>query len=136
MSQFTIQSRRTYTEHQCRKCGGYFGMDEKLGERTWGGPNNEAGGSFWCPWCGSDFRGVGESDLDRARRDAKRADQRAKERLRRLEAERRSHAATKGVLTKTRKRVGKGVCPCCNRHFVNVEKHMAGQHPDYSGDGQ
>lgn len=52
-----------------------------------------------------------------------------------LEAERRAHAATKGQLTKTRKRVAGGVCPCCNRSFVNLGRHMAGQHPDYAEGG-
>ena len=39
----------------------------------------------------------------------------------------------KGQLARTKKRIGKGVCPCCNRHFANVEQHMASQHPDYGG---
>jgi hypothetical protein len=49
-----------------------------------------------------------------------------------VDRERRSHSATKGQITKLKRRVGKGVCPCCNRHFANVERHMATQHPDYS----
>lgn len=44
----------------------------------------------------------------------------------------RSRAAIKGVLTKTKKRVGKGVCPCCNRHFENLQRHMDSKHPEYS----
>lgn len=47
------------------------------------------------------------------------------------EAAERSNAALRGVVTRTKKRVGKGVCPCCNRHFANVQRHMEGQHPDY-----
>lgn len=38
----------------------------------------------------------------------------------------------KGSVTKIKKRVGKGACPCCNRHFVNLERHMSCKHPDYS----
>lgn len=38
---------------------------------------------------------------------------------------------TKGQLTKTKKRLAGGVCPCCNRSFVSLAKHMASQHPDY-----
>src|SRR5260221_6913386 len=34
-----------------------------------------------------------------------------------------SRRATKGVLTKIRKRIANGVCPCCNRHFADVERH-------------
>lgn len=28
------------------------------------------------------------------------------------------------------KRIHKGVCPCCNRTFVNVQRHMETKHPD------
>lgn len=47
----------------------------------------------------------------------------------------RSNAALRGVVTKTKRRIGSGVCPCCNRHFANVERHMKGQHPEYA-DGE
>ena len=47
-----------------------------------------------------------------------------------LQAERSSHAATKGQLTKSRKRAAAGVCPCCNRSFVDVRRHMRSKHPD------
>lgn len=50
-----------------------------------------------------------------------------------LHAEERSHAATRGHLTRTKNRIAKGVCPCCNRHFANVERHMQSQHPHYEG---
>lgn len=41
-------------------------------------------------------------------------------------------SATKGVLTRTKNRVARGVCPCCNRTFANLARHMAGQHPEYA----
>lgn len=43
--------------------------------------------------------------------------------------------AAKGQLTKTKKRVAAGVCPCCNRTFQNLANHMAGQHPEYVDGG-
>ncbi|SKU47360.1 Uncharacterised protein [Mycobacteroides abscessus subsp. abscessus] len=49
-----------------------------------------------------------------------------------LRAAKAAHAVTKGKLTKTRNRIAKGVCPCCNRSFANLQRHMAGQHPDYT----
>jgi hypothetical protein len=35
-------------------------------------------------------------------------------------------------VTKLKQRVANGVCPCCHRSFVNLHRHMAGQHPDYT----
>ena len=49
----------------------------------------------------------------------------------RLEFERNSKRAIKGHLTRTKRRVGNGVCPCCNRTFKDLARHMKGQHPDY-----
>lgn len=43
----------------------------------------------------------------------------------------RSASAYKGQLTKTKKRVANGVCPCCNRFFANLHLHMSNQHPDF-----
>ncbi len=51
-----------------------------------------------------------------------------------LAHEERSHASTRGHVTRKRKqleRVKGGVCPCCNRTFVNLARHMKGQHPNF-----
>lgn len=40
-------------------------------------------------------------------------------------------AATKGVVTRLRNRVGAGVCPCCTRSFENLARHMQTRHPDF-----
>jgi hypothetical protein len=39
--------------------------------------------------------------------------------------------AQKAAKTKLKKRIHAGVCPCCNRHFVNLERHMNTKHKDY-----
>lgn len=48
-----------------------------------------------------------------------------------LTHEERSHAATRGHLTRTKKRVAHGVCPCCNRTFQQLGRHMKAKHPEY-----
>lgn len=40
--------------------------------------------------------------------------------------------AHKGVVTKLRKRVGKGVCPCCHQKFKELRDHMKAEHPDWN----
>lgn len=49
-----------------------------------------------------------------------------------LKAEERSHAATRGHLTRSKKRAAAGVCPhpACHRHFANLERHVANKHPE------
>lgn len=38
---------------------------------------------------------------------------------------------TRVALLRDRARFAAGVCPCCNRSFENVRRHMLGQHPEY-----
>lgn len=93
--------------------------------------------TFWCPNGHSNYYaalsdeeklrqrlGDAEARLTHAR------DEAAWERSRRQSTER-SLAATRGVLTRTKKRVAAGVCPCCKRTFQQLARHMAGQHPEY-----
>lgn len=63
-------------------------------------------------------RNYAEESAQRAREDADR--------------QRRSAAAYKGWATRVRNRIANGVCPCCNRSFTNVRRHMTTQHPDYT----
>lgn len=97
--------------------------------------------TFFCPnGCCLRF---GESDEDklkkqlareRAEHDQTRAEEKHQRRLRETSERRRS--ALKGQVTKIKNRVGKGACPCCNRFFKNLHRHMASKHPDYAGDGK
>lgn len=42
-----------------------------------------------------------------------------------------SQKALRGVTTKTKHRIANGACPCCNRSFADLAKHMKGKHPKY-----
>jgi hypothetical protein len=114
-------SMNTYT---CWVCGTPFAVATKLIEAK-----RRDNKTLFCP---SGCRlGLGESESDKLRRqldDQQRATQRANNRL---QQERRSHASTKGQLTKTKKRVANGVCPCCKRSFAQLQRHMKSQHPEY-----
>lgn len=46
----------------------------------------------------------------------------------------RSLSATKAVVTRTKNRLMRGVCPCCNRSFEQLARHMAHKHPDYTNE--
>lgn len=48
-----------------------------------------------------------------------------------LKSTERRRRATAGQMTKPKKRVGRGVCPCCNRSFSDLGAHMNQQHPDF-----
>lgn len=90
------------------------------------------GQAVYCP-LGHQFiyNGTMEEERDKAREEAKRARQREQAVRDLLEHEEHSHRATRGHVTRLKKRVAAGVCPCCNRTFKDLARHMSGQHPDY-----
>jgi hypothetical protein len=49
-----------------------------------------------------------------------------------IEQEKNRTRAQKAAKTRLKNRVAAGVCPCCNRHFDNLGRHMAHQHPDFT----
>ncbi|SII06571.1 Uncharacterised protein [Mycobacteroides abscessus subsp. abscessus] len=73
-----------------------------------------------------------ENETEKAKAAVRRLERQLANRDEDLRAAKVAHAVTKGKLTKTRNRIAKGVCPCCNRSFANLQRHMAGQHPDYT----
>ncbi|SLD50652.1 Uncharacterised protein [Mycobacteroides abscessus subsp. bolletii] len=128
----TLQYTEQLAIEYCCSCGIAFAMPTDYQSRR-----RDDHKSFYCPAGHSQhYTGKTEEQRQRERADrlqrqveAREADIRLEQR--RLANERRSHAATKGQLTKTRKRIANGVCPCCNRSFANLERHMAHIHPGY-----
>lgn len=119
----------------CSGCGLPYGLPDGYLEQR-----QRDGKSWTCPnGCVRLYRKTTEQlalekakvELEAARSLAQREAQRrtrAEGQARLAEYQRR---AAKGQLTKTKKRIAAGVCPCCQRTFQNLANHMAGQHPEY-----
>jgi hypothetical protein len=95
--------------------------------------------TFYCPNGHGAAFSLGETEEAKMRRERDNALQRVAEwqdyakaeETKRLAAER-SAAAARGQVTKIKKRTSAGVCPCCNRHFTQLERHMGSKHPDFA----
>lgn len=141
MSARTIPASRTvFVESkihiiECASCNIDFGIGDDFMSRR-----RQDHGTFYCPNGHSNVYN-GDSEAEKLRKEVERSKQRerdafdyaTRERERRLLAER-QRAAAKGQVTRIKNRIAAGVCPCCNRTFQNLAKHMAGQHPDYTGE--
>ena len=131
--------------HTCPTCGVVFGVAEVVLQQK-----RAQGGTFYCPnahplgWQDNELartkKALAVEQTRRAQAEAQVQDERQRA-VRLAEANslakeslRRSLAAQKGVTTRIKNRVANGVCPCCNRHFTNLERHMKGQHPDFKGE--
>lgn len=118
-------------ELTCCDCFTHFAMDNDLYRRRL-----EQGGTFYCPnGHGQHFTETEVKKLQEQNRNLKKqldwAESSARRARQEVERTKRQKAAIKGQLTKTRKRIANGVCPCCNRTFRNVARHIETKHPDF-----
>jgi hypothetical protein len=126
----------TYTETHvmvtttCASCGIVFGVPE-----AWDKRRRADGKGFTCP--NGHSLTYGETDEDRLKKELEASERKAEQaeaRQRHLQdqydASERSKAALRGELTKTKKRAAAGVCPGCNRSFVQLQRHMSTKHPE------
>lgn len=89
--------------------------------------------SIYCP-LGHQHAPAGEGEAAKLRRHLQtEADERTRAEAEREQAEA-SARAHKGAATKARKRAAAALCPCCNRSFVQLRRHMATKHPDFEPD--
>jgi hypothetical protein len=116
----------------CGECGIEFHVPAH-----WKRSKIEQHGSFSCPnGHGRKFNGETKAEklqreLDRAKQNAAYLEDRiraAKQDAERIEYRRRALA---GQVTKLKKRSAGGVCPCCNRTFAGLARHMAQKHPGF-----
>ena len=88
------------------------------------------GDDFYCP--NGHTLTYGEGEADKLRRERDRLKQRLAQKDDTIQHLEGSIAAHKGQITKLKNRASKGVCPCCNRTFQNLARHMKTKHPDYA----
>ncbi|MFC6487312.1 hypothetical protein [Nitratireductor sp. GCM10026969] len=94
--------------------------------------------SFYCPYGHPQHFPEGETEEVRLRRERDRLKQQLAQKddeigwqRNQREAAQRSASARKGQITRLKNRAAAGVCPCCNRSFENLRRHMASKHPGF-----
>jgi len=126
----TYQKTITMVTEVCCNCGIVFGVPSDFQERC----QNDSSKSFYCP------NGHGQhysKSKEQKKREAAEAElKRVRERLdqeltNRFIAESQARSADRKLKRRDRdlKRLTNGVCPCCNRTFQNLHKHMKKEHP-------
>jgi hypothetical protein len=93
--------------------------------------------SWYCP-NGHQRHFVGQSEADKLRdqlaREKASSDQIKASRdywIEKQSATERSLRATKAVVTRTKKKIVAGRCPCCSHKFKDLAVHMTTRHPNY-----
>ena len=121
---FTVEKEMVIEE--CCKCGVPFGITKDMQGRLF-----ESHDWFYCP-NGHPQHYDGPSDSEKLRKalaEEKRKTSNAQFEL--MAAEKRI-AAEQRKVKRLEKRAKGGACPCCNRQFISVARHMKTQHPDFA----
>ncbi len=130
MSQVTLEG--IFTLEVCCNCGIGFAVPDDFHRRR-----RADHALFYCP-SGHGQHYAQKSEAEKLRENLATAKaneafwiQRSEEKARALVSAEHRLRATRGVVTRIKRRVAHGVCPCCQRTFKDLARHMEGQHPDF-----
>lgn len=117
----------------CIVCGVFFAMTKETESVL---RHTEA--TFYCPRGHGQVYRKGPSEADKLRQERDRLKQAMAQKDDAIAAleierdhERRRVSAARGQVTRLKNRAAAGVCPCCSRHFENLQRHMASKHPEF-----
>lgn len=130
----SITSTRTIEVVICGACGVLFGL-----EASYHASRRRDGKGFHCPnGCLIGWKGRWEQleqKLEAAQREIQQTRESRDRQARARVAAEHSLRTTRGHLTRQKQRIAAGCCPCCNRTFQNLRRHIASQHPEYIDSG-
>lgn len=112
------------TDMECGECGIQFSVPE-----TWRAHRQRTGNSWYCP--NGHSRVYRESDDEKARKNLAAEKQRHAQTLARLNDAEAAERKAQSEMKRMKKRAAAGVCPCCNRTFQSLQRHMISKHPEY-----
>lgn len=129
-----IEQIVTLTQMNCGNCAGTYAINEAYRQKR-----QDTATGWHCPYCQTAWGYFGTNEAARLRRaleDKQRSLEfhkanAASERAAREKTERRL-SATRGAKTRLQNRIKNGVCPCCTRTFMNLQRHMTTQHPEFT----
>lgn len=122
----TVNFTTTFGLEICCSCGMHFAMPQDYQQRR---TKDHKG--FYCP------SGHRQYYLTKSREEELQDERdfyqtRTRSLTTQLEHAKNRTRAQKAAKTRIKNRVAKGVCPCCNRTFQNLQRHMTGQHPEWN----
>lgn len=110
----------------CGECGLTFGLEAEYRRQL-----RYSHQTFYCP-NGHARVYRGETEADKLRRELEMSRSNATWQRAQREAAERSRAALKGQVTRIKRKVAAGQCPCCRTTFSDLAGHMADQHPEFA----
>lgn len=113
-----------FTQMECGNCGIPFFVPTR-----WRRNKIEAHGSFHCPnGCVRVY--LKQTEAEKLKEEIENLKLQKEKEHEELQNKWLDAVIEKNKVEKRLKRVNKGVCPCCNRTFINVQLHMKTKHPE------
>lgn len=133
----TVVLSEDYERVSCYRCGIVF-----YAPAAWDQGKRNDHSDLWCP-NGHVLAYSHETKAEKLERENQRLKQnqayledRRREAEEAAEHERKVAQGYKGSMRKLQKRASAGVCPCCQRSFVHLRRHMKTKHPHFVEDHQ
>lgn len=115
------------TTMNCGECGGTYAINERYRQQCY-----DKGTSWTCPYCECGWGYAANNGRHAAlKRELREANNRADRHQVEAREQRQRATSISRSYQRVRDRVKNGVCPCCNRTFENLARHMKTKHPDY-----
>jgi hypothetical protein len=132
--EITLNVTETFVVKCCGNCGIQFAVPDHFDEE-----NRKKGAekTWYCPNGHPRVYRKTTADEEREKRVAAEAALLAARTDRdywqfRARKQEKSKIAMRGQVTRIKNRVGHGVCPCCEREFQNLKRHMNTKHPEFA----
>jgi hypothetical protein len=132
----TIEEKVTLEVDTCCVCGVSHAIPKEIRDHAY-----KHGGRWYCPnghhigWNKKDSQSETDKvriELQKSQKEIALLQSRIDFKHNQAESLTRALSAQKGQTTRLKNRINNGVCPCCNRHFTNLERHIKGQHPEFA----
>ncbi len=125
MSEVILIRNSRHVVWECRTCGCISTVPEVMNDQK-----AAEGGFRYCP-SGHAWGWTTETcERERLRSERDRFKQQIAERNDEIERQTAMRKKAEGKLGRMTKRINHGVCPCCNRTFENLARHMKSKHPN------
>lgn len=108
---------------QCPVCFVHYAIPQAMSNKK-----SKDGGDWYCP--NGDNLIYTKTKADKLTAELQAEKENTEYWMKRKEEVDRQLKAKKGELAKLKNRVSNGVCPCCNRSFQNLKRHIATKHPE------
>ena len=120
-----IEAPTTLECMTCASCGTAFAVPAQVMKK-----GRENHGEVYCP--NGHINVWRKSEVEKLTEQLAAEQQKASSYRTRLEAEEQQRFAAEAARDKLKRRIKRGVCPCCKRSFENVKRHICTKHPEFA----